>query len=207
MPYRKTPIFTEGYYHIYNRGVEKRSIVLDRADRQRWSRKLREYKEKSGIVLLCYCLMPNHFHLLVKQNIDDSIVKFMRMFSTSHSMYFNKRYERVGPLFQGRFKAKLIDQEGYLLQLSRYIHLNPVELLIRDASFQKARLLHSLIESFLRGYKWSSYLEYLEDSKEGLCELEIAEYFSQINPRLGYQSFVMGGVDDFIHGKLLEGEF
>lgn len=80
------------------------------------------------IDLLAYCLMPNHYHLLLHQASENALAEFMRSLSTSYTMYFNERYERVGPLFQGRYKARIVDTDAYSLHISRYIHLNPIEL-------------------------------------------------------------------------------
>ena len=169
-----------GFYHIYNRGVEKRRIFLDEQDYKIFLSYLKLYlspKEESAneiinhdlkidnkekiiselyklnnfynkIELISYVLMPNHFHLELKQKNKKEIESFMRSLITKYSKYFNKKYERVGPLFQGRYKAVLINNTEYLLYLSRYIHLNPTELLVKG---------QSLIE-----YPWSSYPTYLE---------------------------------------------
>lgn len=134
-----------GHYHVYNRGVEKRIVFLDDRDYKMFLHFLKFYldpEEKidhdtgipnrmslaDEISLLAYCLMPNHFHLLVKQTKKDGLTKFMRRISTNYVMYFNKRYQRVGPLFQGIYKAVLIDTDDLLLHVNRYIHRNPVEL-------------------------------------------------------------------------------
>lgn len=145
----------DGFYHVYNRGVEKRKIFQDGQDYKVLLKYLKEtlsppnpeslktiftlqgqsfkglkrptknyFKELN---LIAYCLMPNHFHFLVKQKSKTSMEGFMRSLITRYSMYFNKKYERVGSLFQGRYKAILINDESYLLHLSRYIHLNPSE--------------------------------------------------------------------------------
>jgi putative transposase len=147
MPSRNSiKIYVEnGYYHIYNRGVEKRIIFEDDQDYKVFLKYIREIlspvdigqssdTEKillknysTEIDLVAYCLMPNHFHFLIKQKSKFSIEGFMRALMTRYSMYFNKRYDRVGSLFQGRYKAVLIKDEPYLLHLSRYIHLNPAE--------------------------------------------------------------------------------
>ena len=140
--------YTEnGYYHLYNRGVDKRIIFQDRDDYTRFLYLLKIYlsplenlqaefpllrtylinKNLAGQVdLLAYCLMPNHFHLLVHQKNKDGITKLMRQVMTSYSKYFNNRFERIGPLFQDIYKAALVDSDDYLLHLSRYIHLNPL---------------------------------------------------------------------------------
>ncbi len=145
-----------GYYHIYNRGVDKRTIFQDEQDYKVFLKYLKEYlsppmdltkiKESftlqgytfqgiphqpknfyGKIDLIAYCLMPNHFHLELYQKNKQDIQNFMQSISTCYSMYFNKKYDRIGSLFQGTYKAVLIDNENYLLHLSRYIHLNPSE--------------------------------------------------------------------------------
>jgi len=89
----------------------------------------------SEVDLLAFSLMPNHIHLLIKQHSKDGIIKFMRRLSTSYVMYFNKKYERVGSLFQNAYKAALIDKDEYLLHCSRYIHLNPIHIKSRKINF------------------------------------------------------------------------
>lgn len=145
-----------GHYHIYNRGVEKRVIFGDEQDYKVFLKYLKDYlmpppdpiKLKKSftlkgtsfkglprqpknynqkIELLAFCLMPNHLHLLIKQNDNKVMENFMRSLATRYSMYFNKKYDRVGKLFQGHYKAVLIKNDTYLLHLSRYIHLNPNE--------------------------------------------------------------------------------
>ena len=103
------------------------------------------------INLVCYVLMPNHFHLELRQTNKKEIEIFMRSLITKYTMYFNRKYKRVGPLFQGRYKAVLILGEEYQLHLSRYIHLNPMELLIKNQQLQS--------------YPWSSYPSYVGNLK------------------------------------------
>ncbi|MEK7472021.1 MAG: transposase [Patescibacteria group bacterium] len=132
----------ESFYHVFNRGVEKRDIFIDGQDYRYFLGLLERYlqnepaTDKTGrslpnyskeIELLAYCLMPNHIHLLVYQIDKDAMQKFMRSLCTSYSMYFNKKYKRVGKLFQDRYKAVLVDEEGYFTHISRYIHLNPLD--------------------------------------------------------------------------------
>ncbi|MEK7470968.1 MAG: transposase [Patescibacteria group bacterium] len=145
-----------GTYHVYNRGVEKRIIFEDEQDYKVMLNYLKEYLSpisKNDIVkttflirnssyvgfkrkpknynnqleLLAYCLMPNHFHLILRVDKGGVLKKFMQSLLTRYSMYFNKKHNRVGSLFQGRYKAVLVNEEIYLLHLSRYIHLNPYE--------------------------------------------------------------------------------
>ncbi len=146
----------DSLYHIYNRGVEKRKIFLDAQDYHVFLKNLKEalsappeFKKanltssvqgstfhirrrpsknfSSEIELLAFVLMPNHFHLLIKQKSDRAIKEFMQSIATRYSVYFNKKYKRVGSLFQGIYKAVLINEEPYLLHLTRYFHLNPSE--------------------------------------------------------------------------------
>lgn len=158
MPARNSlKIYSAGsFYHIYNRGVEKRTIFEDKQDYkvmlgylkeallpvdpnkpktiftlqgQSFKGEKRPVKNYSDeIDFVAYCLMPNHFHFLIRQSKSDSIEGFMRSIMTRYSMFFNKKYGRVGSLFQGRYKAVLVNEEPYLLHLSRYIHLNPAEI-------------------------------------------------------------------------------
>ncbi len=145
MPSRNTvkEFAPNSYYHLYNRGVEKRDIFLDDQDYAVFLGLLKKYligkvdKASSNqnrhrfdaiggqLDLLAYCLMPNHFHLLLYQHDEQAITRFMRRVMTGYVMYFNDRYNRVGSLFQGRYKASHINADAYLHHISRYIHLNP----------------------------------------------------------------------------------
>lgn len=194
------PPFSTGYfYHIYNRGVEKRDIFLTPSDYKRFQETLEYYrlspqpmkfsdfkrskssnrlklKDQTEVVrILCYCLMPNHFHLLVQQTEELGITQVMRKVSDSYTKYFNTKYERVGPLLQGAFKAKLIESEEYLLQLSKYIHRNSLPLKMWEGKV----------------YPYSSYKNYVSGEPHAFCDVNfIGSYFSQNNPYLSYQSFV-----------------
>ncbi len=130
----------DSYYHIYARGHNKQKVFRDDEDflffiglfRRHLSPK--EVVDKSGrsyphlwgdLELLAYCLMPNHFHMLVYQVEQASMSRLMRAIMTSYSCYFNRKYKKTGPLFETRYKASLIDSDEYLMHISRYIHLNP----------------------------------------------------------------------------------
>ena len=127
------------------------------------------------MTLLAYCLMPNHFHLFIKQKSADSIDKFMNSLCTRYIMYFNRKYKRVGPLFQGVYKAVLITSEEQFLYLSSYIHKQPLQ----------------------SGEIPCSYLEYLGERETAWIQpKEVLAYFSQTNPRLSYKEFVEE-IDDF----------
>ncbi|HLC91766.1 MAG TPA: transposase [Candidatus Saccharimonadales bacterium] len=129
-----------GYYHLFNRGVNKRVIFKDDEDYAVFlnlfkrhlsnkpvaDKKGREYPwYHGGIKLLAFCLMPNHYHLLVYLYDEKAMTKLLQSVCTAYTMYFNKKYKRVGHLFQDRFKASMIQADPYLQHISRYIHLNP----------------------------------------------------------------------------------
>jgi putative transposase len=128
------------FYHVYNRGINKQPVFLEPTDYtvflnllKRYLSKIPESHPKNGsypsfyydVELLAFCLIPNHFHLLLYQVKDQGIANFLKSVSTSYGMYFNKKYGRVGPVFQGRFKASIVQKDAYLHHVSRYIHLNP----------------------------------------------------------------------------------
>lgn len=174
MPYREPIFFEGGYYHIYTRGSEKRNIFIDRADRERFLNRLKEYKDRHRVSVLCYCLMPNHYHLLVKQLSSESISKFISRLNLAYAMYFNKRYERVGPLFQGRFKAKNVDKDEYIVHLSRYIHLNSLA-----------------VNSDFENYPWSSISYYLKRNDVDFIDTSmILSYFSRKDASADYLNFM-----------------
>lgn len=200
MPRRKEKFINDYYYHVYNRGVEKRTIFKNKEDYQvfleiliyylvpekKWpdnifSRKP-QVKISQSAKLLCFCLMPNHFHLIVKQDKKDGIRALMHALGITYSMYFNKKYDRVGSLFQGRFKAKLINSDEYLLQVSKYIHLNPQEFSRKP----------------LNTYPYSSYRFYLEGGPQNFIDTKtILNYFSYKNKNHSYKRFVEEIETDF----------
>ena len=144
-----------GYYHVYNRGNHQENIFLDEADYVGYLERLRKYKEEYKISLICYCLMPNHIHLLVRQDSKIPVYKFILPFHTSYSMYFNRKHNKIGHLFQGRFRQKPVTANEYLSYLSSYIHLNP--------------FVHGLIDK-LEDYQWSSYPDYIGLREGTLCD-------------------------------------
>ena len=138
------------------------------------------------VEILCFCLMPNHFHFLLKQLKDNGISIFISKFANSYAKYFNTKHERVGPLFQGRFKAVHIENDEQLVHVSRYIHLNPV--------------VSSLIEeAALKDYVWSSYPEYLKLINSQITDKELVMSFFKTEDK--YKQFVLNQAD---YGKNLE---
>lgn len=131
----------DSYYHVYNRGVSKQTIFRDDQDYEVFLSLLRRYLDpeaaikmanrvqyrsySNDVALMCYCLMPNHFHLLLHQNSAHGMPDLLKSLTVSYSMYFNKKYRRTGALFQQRYRAVRIGDDGYFAHISRYIHMNP----------------------------------------------------------------------------------
>jgi len=116
------------YHHLYNRGVNKATIFFEDSDYKYFLRKMKEYKEKYFIQIICYCLLPNHFHLFTKQLTDEHTPgKFIGDLTNAYTKGTNKKYDRTGVLFQGKTKSKLIDDESYFVWLCKYILNNPVK--------------------------------------------------------------------------------
>jgi REP element-mobilizing transposase RayT len=179
-------------YHVYNRGNRKSEIFLDTKDYQRFLKRMNEYRKQFDISILCYCLMPNHFHFLLKSNTHIGISNFMLRLCTSYAKYFNIKYNLVGRLFQERFRAKIVDTDEYLLHLSRYIHLNPISEDLKVLTSQN--LSPAVIRSQLRSYAWSSYHDYLQGNSN-ICALnQISAYFSKTHKQLSYQTFVEASI-------------
>ena len=179
MPARHTIFFPDGYYHIYNRGSEKRTIFLSDKDYLNFLKRVKKNISKYAVDVLSYCLMPNHFHFLIHQTLHGSIQACLNAIELGYAKYFNTKYQRVGPLFQGRFKAKTIESDEYLLQLSAYIHRNPL-----DSRNTKDS------QNLLISYPYSSYRAYLKKEPSFAKIDTILNYFSDSNPNLSYQSFV-----------------
>lgn len=164
--------FSEGeYYHVYNRGVEKRTIFQDTNDLRRFQELLFiangdkpvVYKNIQGAPfawdrgvmrssILAYSLMPNHFHLIVRENVEGGLSKFMGKLATSYSMYFNTRHERTGALMHHPFRARHIDGDDYFRWVLSYVHLNPI--------LEDDRLDVEVAARKLRTFEYSSYPDY-----------------------------------------------
>jgi len=196
------------YYHVFNRGVEKRDIFLDTQDYGVFLKYLKEYlsgkdekqireilvqpldrKERDKIWksiylknycqemdLLAYCLMPNHFHFFIKAKITNTIDRFMHSLCTRYVKYFNAKYKRVGPLFQGRYKSVLITDEGQFMHISRYIHKQA--LVLQGTALQQIQP--------------SSYLEYIgERNTQWVHPEAILDLFEGTSGNNSYQEYVI----------------
>lgn len=144
MPRNARQISKTGVYHIMLRGNEQRDIFGDDADKVAFLDFLYNKKVEEGCLMYAYCLMDNHVHLVVKEGVN-GIAKFMRRIGTSYVKYYNQRYNRIGHLFQDRYKSENVETDGYLLTVIRYVHQNP----------EKAGICKS------EEYRWSSYPAYL----------------------------------------------
>ncbi len=168
------------YYRFNNYpGSYSQFVKMPRAEREDILKTL-EKENKAQVEIICFCLMSNHFHFLLKQKEDKGILNFLANLENSHTRYFNKKNERVGPLFQGRFKAVLVETEEQLLHLSRYIHLNPYS----------AAIVESLDE--LVSYPWSSLSEYL-GGKQGFCQTDLVMSYFKTPQK--YQEFIFDQAD------------
>ncbi len=210
MPRRLLPLVEGQIYHVFNRGIDHRPTFSDKRELNRAmssidyyrfvntplrfskflklsnadrNKQLDKIKTSMRLVdILGFCLMPNHFHLLLRQTYESGISKFLSTFQNSYTKYFNTKNERTGPLFLGQFKAVLVETEEQLIHVSRYIHLNPsTSYVVKD------------FESLLN-YSWSSLAEYME-KKELMCETETIlnffksrkDYVDFLKDQVGYQ--------------------
>ncbi len=182
--------FTPGeFYHLYNRGTDKRSIYTNANDYERflsllyianstnpfhlqeWRKKNRgetsiflEEREETLVDICAYVLMPNHFHLLVREKSDGGISRFMQKLTTGYTMYFNTAHERSGALFQGVFKATHASEDCYLKYLISYIHLNPIKLI--EPTWRETGIKNrARAEKYLANFTYSSYQDYAHDKR------------------------------------------
>jgi REP element-mobilizing transposase RayT len=145
MPRRTVPLVEGHFYHLYNRGHNRSPIFFEPANYAFFLQRLREYVVPANALAIAYVLMPNHYHLMI-QATTNNVSHAMQLFAISYTKAINKRFDRVGALFQGAFHAIEVDRDEYLLHLSRYIHLNPV----------RARLVRHP-----RDWAFSSYPDYV----------------------------------------------
>lgn len=209
MSQRRVSFSVGEYYHIYNRGTDKREIFLDEMDKKRFTKLLFvangsnpfvfrdfpiglpyvEFERGETITAIgAYCLMPNHFHLVVRETTECGISKFLSKVLTSYSSYFNKKYGRTGRLFEGTFKAKHAGSDEYLKYLFAYCHLNPVKM-IEPKWKEEGIVDRAGAKQHLMNYNYSSYLDY-----QGVGRLEskilnkelFPDYFTEVQNFDGY---------------------
>jgi len=207
---RKVALVTDEYYHIYNRGVEKRTIVEDILDVNRFMQSIADFNtvepigsiheknhlkkvgngvSKSGklVEFVAFCLNPNHFHFLLKQVSERGIEQFMQRFGSGYTKYFNHRHNRVGSLFQGPFKAIRVVNDEYLLHLSAYINLNNVVHQLEP----RAEVLHR-----------SSWEEYVGAVSMPFCAKEIV--LERFNGASDYKAYATDAIQTTLEGRMSE---
>ncbi len=182
MSIRKVAFVASEFYHIYNRGNSKQKVFHNKEDYEHFIGLLYACNQKENfkidnlqkgqdlfsinkisslVDIGAYCLMPNHFHILLTQAEDGNISKFMQKLSTAYVMYYNKKYKRTGGLFEGKFKSQHLNTDIYLKYLFSYIHLNPIKLVNKEWK-EKGIGNVSFILKYLQGYKHSSFIDYLQ---------------------------------------------
>jgi len=210
MPGRKIPLVTNEFYHVLNRGAASQPVFLNQRDYLRCLETIFYYqnqnpplrysfflrlpkKQKENLLkklasknnfwveIITYCLMPNHFHLLLKQVLDGGISIFLSKFTNSYTRYLNTKEKKVGPLFQGKFKAIRVETDEQLVHLSRYIHLNPYT----------SYVIKPLKE--LESYPYSSFSEYLGQQKTTYCNKTVV--LNNFKGVSSYKNFVFDQAD------------
>jgi len=203
-------IFTnDEYYHIYNRGVDKRIVFENVEDIERFLLSLKDFNSSEAIGsiyensfkkdsipegllvnIIAYCLNSNHFHLILEQTKDKGVEKFMQRLGTGYTMYFNNKYKRSGTLFQGKFKAKHIDNNEYLIPLSVYVNLN--------------NKIHQLGGSTSKLVK-NSWAEYIDTDVDGcFCKKDII--LDQFKNNVDYKKFALDLLPSLIESKIEQKE-
>ncbi len=204
--------FTDAVYHVTARGNERKAIYRDDRDRERFLETLQQAHQQFDLVIHAFCLMPNHYHLLV-QTPRANLSAAVGWLQTTYSVRFNRRHRRTGHLYQGRFKAQLVEEDAYARELIKYIHLNPVRPTDKRKAIPPAR------KRDLARYRWSSHRAYAGLARAGvpawLC-LDWLSYFgrtrrtAQVDYRREIQQMfgkiVRSPWEDLRHGLVLGGE-
>src|SRR5713226_4044196 len=179
--------YAHGFYHVTCRGNESRNIFKDDQDRILFLGKLKTSLEIYSVNLHAYVLMSNHFHLIV-ETPKANLSEFMRQFNISYTGYYNRRHRRIGHLYQGRFKAIVVDKNSYLLELSRYVHLNPIRIKSKR-QWRETERIREIIQ-----YQWSSLPGYVDGkSKDSWITYEtVLGYLG--GSRQKYAAFVEDGI-------------
>jgi putative transposase len=195
--------YENAYYHVTCRGNSGQAIFSNDADRSSFLDLLDRSSDIYRTEILAYVLMSNHFHLFVKTPLGN-LQEFMRHFNISYTSYYNWKHHRTGHLYQGRYKAFLVDADNYLQEVSRYIHLNPIRVKLRSQmTFDEKR-------KYLRNYPWSSYGGYIsrDGGRDFLQVREVLAYFGgdTAKGRRRYEDFVMEGISGKMTSPLESGK-
>jgi len=184
MPRRPRIDYPDAVHHVYARGNEKRAVFLDDRDGDFFLSRLKQNLSRWEIRCIAWALMPNHFHLLIRCP-KGNLASLMQCFLTGYSLYFNKRYQRVGHLFQNRYKSEVLSREGHFRELVRYIHLNPI----------RAGICPSMKE--LSRYSWTGHRGIVSERENGWQDLEtVREMFQSPHRswRQEYLEFLEAGI-------------
>ena len=206
-------------YHVLNRGVEKRNIFMDQRDYVRFVHDLYEFndekpalnvnysfkkmdlrnpyiRERDNIVdIHGWCLMRNHYHLLLSERIEGGLTLFIRKLNVGYANYFNERYNRVGSLFQGRTKRIHINSDAYFLHILNYIHFNPLDYTSYSRNWRGRRVEDpKRAHHYLLKYRWSSYLDYC--AKPNFPSLITTDLFSEKPEKFKRRIFEYSGLEN-----------
>ena len=178
MPYRKDAFAAGEIYHVYNRGVDGAPIFADPENYLYLLRKVKSLLREQPIRVLAYCLMPNHYHFVLRQEGELPLSSFIQRLFQTYTQAYNKRQGRRGPLFEGRFRHVLVDRDEYALHLCRYVHLNPVA----GGLVSRPDL-----------WPYSNYLEWIRARPGTLVDRAfVGQYFPSAQ---AYASFVKDGIE------------
>jgi REP element-mobilizing transposase RayT len=211
---RKVPLIIGEYFHIFNRGVDKRPIVHDDEDSGRFMQSLlefntiepigsiyensfirREMPPKNPLVsFVAYCLNPNHYHFILTSKVENGIQQFMQRFGTGYSLYFNNKYKRCGPLFQGKFKSSHINSNEYLLHVSAYVNLNNR---VHQLGSRTSKLVRSSFDEYLSTPSPISIP--LPKDEEKICDKKII--LEQFRSSKEYVEFALSSLEDMVRKK------
>jgi len=214
--------------HVLNRGVDKRKIFMDDKDyyrfihdlfefndQQRVQSNFRRFNAKSHAVgvraikrrerkllvkIHAFCLMPNHYHLLLSPMIESGVAMFMQKLNGGYVQYFNQRHERAGTLFERKYKSVLVDNQAHFLHLPYYIHLNPLDMVAPEWRERKINDLSKALD-YLDGYKWSSHLDY--SGKQNFPSVTQRDFLLEVfGGTKGYEKLLKSWLRDLSINKL-----
>ena len=173
------------YYHVYNRGVAHQTIFLTKDNYLFLMRSIKEFLPDYKLSFIAYCLLPNYYHFLIRVNADDQLSPFLQRLFNRYTQAFNKQQSRTGTLFEGRAQCKLVDTNEYVLQLARYIHLNPV---------------HAGLAIHPQDWEFSNFREWAGTRNGALVDNEfVRDFFPKPKE---YEAFVLADISEEMEQKV-----